>query len=77
MRMVSCGLVKTILSFYKQAKARNLHLNESEVFLIEEKGHTSYCGNCLKDSVKLQQTCSLCNFYRSVCGDCNKKALMD
>ena len=38
-------------------KARKLHLCESEVVLIEKKGHTSYCGNCLKDSVNMQQTC--------------------
>ena len=30
------------------------HLSDSEVVLIEEKGHTSYCDNCLKDGV----TCS-------------------
>ena len=49
MRMASCGLVKTILGF--RDKARNLHLNDSEVDSIEEKGHTSYCDNYLKDGV--------------------------
>ena len=77
MRMASCGLAKTIFSFYKQGEKSAFERERSRLNDIEEKGHKSYCRSYLKDSVNLQQTCSLCIFYRSVCGDCNKKAFMD
>ena len=57
-------------------KARNLHLSDSEVVLIEVKGHTSYCDNCLKDGV----TCSklaVFAIYTDRAGNCNKNTVMD
>ena len=47
-------------------------------YMKRKARHTSHCDNCLKDGVTCSKlTCSLCNFYRPDCGDCNKKALVD
>ena len=73
--MASYGLVKTILDF--RDKTRNLHLNNSEIVSIEEKGHTSYCDNYLKDGVACSKLAVFAIFTDRTVEIVTKKALMN